>query len=145
MLLLYTNRGVLHFYIASRISIRALEGFFMTPVVVWHSGSLKLLLLQEARAHSSQSAVMLIAKSNISRRQVGLPAPCALPGLVDEGLAVISHVDCSNSGVQVASDYQVQKHEQASRRFRSWRPRTTPTKSAMCATMLLSRPRSLGS
>ena len=85
MLLLYTNRGVLHFYIASRISIRALEGFFMTPVVVWHSGSLKLLLLQEARAHSSQSAVMLIANRNISRRQVGLPAPCALPGLVDEG------------------------------------------------------------
>ena len=50
--------------------------------------------------------------------------------------------DCSGYSAQVACLYQIQKHEQAlaSRRFRSWRPRTTPAKSAMSATMLLSRP-----
>ena len=32
----------------------------------------------------------------------------------------------------------------ASRRFRRWRPRTTPTKSEMCSTTQLSRPRSFG-
>ena len=39
---------------------------------------------------------------------------------------------------------EVQRHKCASRRFRSWRPRTTPTKSAINATTLLSKPRSIG-